>query len=110
MQGRNGARADWSYWGHMRKLIRARFVEPYVKSNKKVVTNAPVVALAATRPNKRFVETRTPEQVDLQALRRVRDRMIAHRKHLVSQMRAFSLYYIGLPFIGGLAKSSWCCM
>jgi transposase len=51
----------------------------------------------------RFVEIRSPEQVDLQALHRVRDRMISHRTRLISQMRAFCLEY-GVAIHQGAGK------
>ena len=79
--------------GHDVRLIAAQFVKPFVKSNKNDIIDAEAIAEAVTRPTMRFVEIRTPEQIDLQALHRVRDRMIAHRTRLISQMRAFCLEY-----------------
>jgi transposase len=46
-----------------------------------------------TRPTMRFVEVRTPEQVDLQALHRIRDRLVGQRTALMNQARAFCLEY-----------------
>ncbi len=51
----------------------------------------------------RFVEIRTPEQIDLQAPHRVRDRVISHRTRLISQMRAFCLEY-GIAIHQGAGK------
>jgi transposase len=39
----------------------------------------------------RFVEVKTADQVDLQALHRIRDQMVANRTRLICQMRAFCL-------------------
>jgi transposase len=74
-----------------------------VKSNKNDIIDAEAIAEAVTRPTMRFVEIRTPEQIDLQALHRVRDRMIAHRTRLISQMRAFCLEY-GIAIHQGAGK------
>ena len=79
--------------GHTVRIIPAQFVKPYVKSNKSDIIDAAAIAEAATRPTMRFVEIKTTEQVDLQALHRIRDRMIAHRTRLINQMRAFCLEY-----------------
>ena len=78
-------------------------MKPYVKSNKNDIIDAEAIAEAVTRPTMRFVEIRTPEQIDLQALHRVRDRMIAHRTRLISQMRAFCLEY-GIAIHQGAGK------
>jgi transposase len=45
------------------------------------------------RPTMRFVEIKAEAQVDLQALHRVRDRIVSNRTQLICQMRAFCLEY-----------------
>jgi transposase len=77
--------------GHKVRIIPAQFVKPYVKSNKNDLIDAAAIAEAVTRPTMRFVEVKTVEQVDLQALHRIRDQMMAARTRLICQMRAFSL-------------------
>jgi len=77
--------------GHTVKIIPAQFVKPYVKSNQSDIIDAAAIAEAVTRSSMRFVEVKTPDQVDLQALHRVRDRMVAERTSLICQMRAFCL-------------------
>ena len=89
--------------GHAVRIVPAQFVKPFVKSNKNDIIDAEAIAEAVTRPTMRFVEIRTPEQIDLQALHRVRDRMIAHRTRLISQMRAFCLEY-GIAIHQGAGK------
>jgi transposase len=89
--------------GHTVRIIPAQFVKPYVKSNKNDIIDAAAIAEAVTRPTMRFVEIRSPEQVDLQALHRIRDRMISHRTCLISQMRAFCLEY-GVAIHQGAGK------
>ena len=65
--------------GHTVRIVRAKFVKPYVKSNKNDIIDAEAIAEAVTRPTMRFVEVRSPEQIDRQALHRVRDRLVAQR-------------------------------
>ncbi|MDF0492954.1 IS110 family transposase [Bradyrhizobium yuanmingense] len=78
--------------GHKVRLIPAKFVNPYVKSTKNVIIHAEAIAEAATRPTMRFVAVKEADQVDLQALHRIRDQMMA-RGRLINQMRAFCLEY-----------------
>lgn len=92
-----------SAMGHEVRIIPARFVKPYVKSNKNDIIDAAAIAEAVTRATMRFVEVRSAEQVDLQALHRVRDRMVAHRTRLINQMRAFCLEY-GIALHQGAGK------
>lgn len=87
--------------GHDARIIPARFVKPYVKSNKTDTVDAAAIAEAVTRPTMRFVEVRTPEQVDLQALHRIRDRLVGQRTALMNQARAFCLEYGLAMRVGG---------
>lgn len=48
-----------------------------VKSNKSDPTDAEAIAEAVTRPTMRFVQVRSEAQIDLQALHRIRDRLVA---------------------------------
>lgn len=89
--------------GHRIKVIPARFVKPYVKSNKSDIIDAEAIAEAATRPTMRVVAVRSTEQVDLQILHRIRDRMVAERTRLICQMRSFCLEY-GLAMHQGAGK------
>ncbi|MCA1398995.1 transposase [Bradyrhizobium sp. BRP56] len=63
-------------------------VKPYVNSNKNDVIDAAAIAEAVTRPTMRFVEIKTATQAELQALHRIRDRMVTGRTRLICQMRA----------------------
>lgn len=90
-------------FGHNVRIVPARFVKPYVKSNKNDIIDAEAIAEAVSRPTMRFVEVRSPEQIDLQALHRVRDRMVAQRTRLICQMRAFCLEY-GVAMHQGVGK------
>jgi transposase len=62
--------------GHDVKLIPAQFVKPFVKSNKNDFLDAEAIAEAVDRQNMRFVPIKTDDQLDLQAMHRVRDRRL----------------------------------
>ena len=79
--------------GHTVRIIPAQFVKPFVKSNKNDARDAEAIAEAVIRPTMRFVEIKPCEQIDLQALHRVRDRIVGNRTQLICQMRAFCLEY-----------------
>jgi transposase len=92
--------------GHSVRIIPAQFVKPYIKSNKTDTIDAAAIAEAVTRPTMRFVSVKQPEQVDLQALHRIRDQMVASRTRLICQMRAFCLEYgVAIRQGAGLFKS-----
>jgi transposase len=65
--------------GHDVRLIPAQFVKPFVKSNKNDFIDAEAIAEAVERKNMRFVPIKTDDQLDLQAIHRVRDRLISRR-------------------------------
>ena len=73
------------------KLIPAQFVKPFVKSNKNDFLDAEAIAEAVDRHNMRFVPIKTDDQLDLQALHRVRDRLMIRRTSVINQIRAFLL-------------------
>ena len=77
--------------GHEVRLMPAQFVRPFVKSNKNDYLDAEAIAEAVQRPTMRFVEIKTEDQLDLQALHRVRDRLVSRRTGVVNQLRAFLL-------------------
>ncbi|HXJ96381.1 MAG TPA: IS110 family transposase [Terriglobia bacterium] len=77
--------------GHEVKLIPAQFVKPYRKSNKNDFVDAEAIAEAVTRHNMRFVPIKTDDQLDLQALHRVRERLVRRRTALINQIRGFLL-------------------
>jgi transposase len=73
------------------KLIPAQFVKPFVKSNKNDFIDAEAIAEAVDRQNMRFVPIKTDDQLDLQAMHRVRDRLMTRRTSVINQIRAFLL-------------------
>jgi transposase len=76
--------------GHEVRLIPPQFVRPFVKSNNDY-RDAEAIAEAVQRPTMRFVPLKTQDQLDLQALHRVRDRLVSRRTAVVNQIRAFLL-------------------
>jgi transposase len=77
--------------GHDVRLIAAQFVKPFVKSNKSDFVDAEAIAEAVERKNMRFVPIKTDDQLDPQAIHRVRDRQISRRTAVINQLRAFLL-------------------
>jgi transposase len=80
-----------SQQGHNVRLIPAQFVKPFLKSNKNDYLDAEAIAEAVDRDNLRFVPIKTDDQLDLQALHRVRDRLVSRRTAVINQVRAFLL-------------------
>src|SRR5512133_2292116 len=89
--------------GHDVKLIPAQFVKPFVKSNKNDFIDAEAIAEAVDRENMRFVPIKTDDQLDLQALHRVRDRLMTRRTAVINQIRGFLLDR-GIVFAQGPAN------
>jgi transposase len=77
--------------GHEVRLIPAQFVKPYRKSNKNDFIDAEAIAEAVTKQNMRFVQIKTQEQLDWQAMHRVRDRLVQRRTALINEIRGFLL-------------------
>ena len=89
--------------GHEVRLMSPEYVRPYVKAQKNDNRDAEAIAEAATRPTMRFVELKREEQLDLQTLHRVRDRLVGLRTMLTNQLRAILLER-GLVFPKGRRK------
>jgi transposase len=77
--------------GHDVRLMPAQYVRPFVKTQKNDYIDAEAIAEAVQRPTMRFVPLKTVDQLDLQALHRVRDRLVARRTGVINQLRAFLL-------------------
>jgi transposase len=77
--------------GHEVRLMPAQYVKPYVQTNKSDYIDAEAIAEAVQRPRMRFVPIKTEEQLDLQALHRVRERWVMRRTAVVNQVRSLLL-------------------
>src|SRR3974377_375191 len=78
-------------FGHDARLMRAKYVRPYSKGQKNDFRDAEAIAAAVQRPTMKFVARTTAEQLDLQALHRVRERLVSQRTGIINQIRAFLL-------------------
>jgi transposase len=78
-------------FGHDARLMPAKYVRPYSKGQKNDFRDAEAIAEAVQRPTMKFVATKTAEQLDLQALHRVRERLVSQRTSIINQIRAFLL-------------------
>jgi len=77
--------------GHDARLMPAKYVRPYSKGQKNDFRDAEAIAEAVQRPTMKFVATKSVDQLDLQALHRVRERLVSQRTGIVNQIRAFLL-------------------
>ena len=75
--------------GHEPRIIPAIYVNPFVKGQKIDYNDAEAIAEAVVRPNLNFVTEKTQDQLDLQALHRVRSRLVSRRTSTINQIRAF---------------------
>jgi transposase len=89
--------------GHDVRLIAPQFVKAYVKSPKNDARDAEAICEAVTRPTMRFVPIKRVEQQDLQALHRIRERLIKARTALVNEIRGLLNEY-GIVLPQSLAK------
>lgn len=87
--------------GHDARLMPAKYVRPYAKGQKNDFNDAEAIAEAVQRPTMKFVATKTADQLDLQALHRVRERLVGQRTGIVNQIRAFMLER-GIPVRQGI--------
>ena len=74
---------------HDAKLMSAKFVRPFLKGNKNDYLDAEAIAEAVQRPTMRFVPIKTVEQLDLQAIHRMRSGLISRRTGVINQIRSF---------------------
>jgi len=77
--------------GHDARLMPAKYVRPYSKGQKNDFRDAEAIAEAVQRPTMKFVATKSAEQLDLQSLHRVRERLVSQRTGVINQIRAFLL-------------------
>jgi transposase len=76
--------------GHDVRLIPAQYVKPFLKGHKTDYRDAEAIAEAVQRPTLQFVSIKTPEQMDLLALHRVRSRLVKQRTGDLALLRPAS--------------------
>jgi transposase len=74
--------------GHTVRLMPPAYVKPYVKRHKNDVTDAEAICEAVTRPNMRFVATKTSEQQSCLTLHRTRHLFIRQQTSVINAIRA----------------------
>jgi transposase len=74
--------------GHTVRLMPPAYVKPYVKRQKNDAADAEAICEAVTRPNMRFVATKTPEQQSCLMLHRTRHLFIRQQTAVINAIRA----------------------
>ena len=74
--------------GHSVRLMPPAYVKPYVKRHKNDATDAEAICEAVTRPNMRFVATKTTEQQSCLTLHRTRHLFIRQQTSVINVIRA----------------------
>src|ERR1700751_1441894 len=74
--------------GHTVRLMPPAYVKPYVERHKNDATDAEAICEAVTRPNMRFVATKTPEQQSCLTLHRTRHLFICQQTSVINAIRA----------------------
>ena len=86
--------------GHEVKLIHAKFVRPFVQTNKTDAADAKAIWTAIRQPGMRTVAGKTEEQQAMLSLHRMRMSLIRFRTMQVNQLRGL-LYEFGITLKGG---------
>ena len=87
--------------GHDVKQVPPVYAKPFRQGHKNDSRDAHAIAEAVQRPSTRCVPVKTDDQLDLQALHRVRSRLISERAAVINQIRGFLLEH-GIPVRQGL--------
>jgi transposase len=84
--------------GHTVRLIAPQYVKPWVQTNKSDPVDARAICRAVREPGMRFVAIASDAQQAVQALHRVRSRLMSNRTALVNQIRGILLEYgVAIP-------------
>ena len=73
--------------GHRVRLLTPESVRPFAKAQKNDWNDALAIAEAARRPGRHAVGIKSEEQLDMQALHRVRQRLVTARTAIINQLR-----------------------
>ena len=77
--------------GHDVRQVPPAYARPFRQAHKNDFRDAYAIAEAVQRPSTRCVPVKTDDQLDLQALHRVRSRLISERTAVINQIRGFLL-------------------
>src|SRR5260370_34372068 len=87
--------------GHDVRQVPPAYAKPFRQGHKNDFRDAHAIAEAVQRPSTRCVPVKTDDQLDLQALYRVRSRLVGQRTAVINQIRGFLLEH-GIPARQGL--------
>jgi transposase len=98
-------------FGHNVKQAPPAYARSFRQGHKNDFRDAHAVE-AVQRPTTRFVPAKTNEQLDLQALHRVRSRLVCERTAVINQIRGFLLEHgiivrQGQRFLASCCPTSW---
>lgn len=79
--------------GHNVRAMAPQHVKAYVKSQKNDKRDAEAICEAVSRPTMRFVAIKSEEQQDMQAIHRIRDRLVKSRTALANEVRGLLAEY-----------------
>ena len=82
-----------SSFGHEVRMMAPQFVRRYIRGQKNDAQDAAGVCEAVRQPEMRFVPPKSIGQQDLQALHRIRSRLIGSRTQLGNQIRGLLAEY-----------------
>jgi len=88
--------------GHETVLLHARFIRPFVQTNKTDAADARAIWTAVHQPQMRTVAVKTEDQQAMLSLHRMRSLLVKFRTMQVNQLRAL-LYEFGATFRTGRA-------
>ena len=77
--------------GHDVRQVPPAYAKPFRQGHKNDFRDAHAIAEAVQRPSTRCVSVKTEDQLDLQALHRVRSRLVGQRTAVINQIRSFLL-------------------
>lgn len=95
---------ELSALGHEVKLMPPSYVKAYVKRHKNDAADAEAICEAVTRPNMRFVATKTVEQQSCLMLHRTRHLFIRQQTSLINAIRA---HLAEFGIVARLAAKAW---
>ena len=102
-----GGAHDWARrfcaMGHEVRLLAPQYVPPFRRGQKNDPNDALALTEAGQRPHIPTVPIKTVEQQDIQALHRVRERLVKNRTAVVNQVRGLLLEY-GIVIPQGIAR------
>src|SRR6516164_2279107 len=90
--------------GHDVRLMPARYVRAYVKTNKHDAADAEACCEAVQRPGMRFVPVKTEEQQSTLMIHRARDLLVRQRTAAVNALRGHLAEY-GITAAKGTARA-----